>query len=280
MAMALKAKRKAGIKGETGGKARPKGKKPRGGRPHGAKAAVSKKDEAPLRAKELRKKGVAELRALAEKMGIALRAAGKAGIIDEMVRKAPKAHEEKRTYKEKKMKPPTSKPPGYGEAPAAPRKKVAPEGKALPSAGKALPPVIEEEPEEKRLYGPAMVRALPERDITTAIAVEPGKLFAFWELTGKTARKGEPALRVHDVTRGGGEDSFFEIRLPGRSGGIYIGVLPGRQYVVQAGVLGPGGRFLSARRSRRVSTPPAMPSGEEALLPEVYFRFRPVRYGG
>lgn len=221
-----------------------------------------KKPSNPLGRKELKEKKVTELRAIAKKMGIALRATRKAAIIDEIIRKA------RRAAKGKDVTP------------------VIPKGAVL----RPLRPVIMEESEEEEIYRPTIIRPLPEgpeKDIITAIAVEPGQIFAFWELTGKTARKGVPALRVHDVTsaavrrgRGGRTKDFFEIRLPQRTGGLYISVRPGREYVVHAGVLGPGGRFISTRKSRKVSTPPAGPSKGKTVLPERYYRFRPTRYRG
>jgi hypothetical protein len=221
-----------------------------------------KKPSNPLGRKELKEKKVAELRAIAKKMGIALRATRKAAIIDEIIRKARGA------AKEKDVTP------------------VIPKGVVL----RPLRPVIMEETEEEKIYGPAIIRPLPEgpeKDIITAIAVEPGQIFAFWELTDKTARKGAPALRVHDVTgpevkkgRRGRTKDFFDIRLPQSAGGLYISVRPGREYVVHAGVLGPGGRFISARKSRKVSTPPAGPSKGKTVLPERYYRFHPTRYRG
>jgi hypothetical protein len=272
------------------GKPRAKGKRPRGRKSPVAKAAISKRQdpsggsrskarrpgktegkpvrgrpaspargpERPLertseglRPEELEKKRLGELRALAEKMGMALMAVRKTEIIEEIIGEAAQAY----TLTNRKK--------GTG-------KRMGP-----------LTPVIEEAPEEKRGYGPDIVRELPDKDIVTAVAVEPGQLFAFWELTEKTAKKGAPAMRVQDVTKGGKRaGSHLEIRLPGRTGGLYIGVLPGRQYVVQAGVFGPGGRFLPARKSRKVSTPPALPSEEKAVLPRRYFRFHPVRYRG
>jgi hypothetical protein len=121
----------------------------------------------------------------------------------------------------------------------------------------------------------------PQRNMATAIAVEPTRIFAYWELREATARKGEPAVRVHDVTgrkTGGRPRSTFDIRPEKRAGGLYVRVLPGREYVVEAGVFTARGRFIAARKSRRVKTPPVSASGEKALIPEEYFRFAPVSY--
>lgn len=274
------------------GKSKAKGRKPRGRKSPGPGAAKPKR-KAPAREKarksirtrpatpsrgpegpfeglgqeELEKKRVGELEGLAGKMGMPLRAVRKTETIEEIIRKAPTSYKGKGTAK--RMEPPARRQPQYAQEPGAARQ----EG--------PLSPVIEEEPEDKKGYGPEIVRALPERDIVTAVAVEPRQLFAFWELTEKTAKKGAPALRVQDVTKGGkGAVSPLDIKLPGRTGGLYIEVRPGRQYVIQAGVFGPGGRFLPARKSRKVSTPPAVPSEEKAVLPRRYFRFHPVRYHG
>jgi len=115
--------------------------------------------------------------------------------------------------------------------------------------------------------------------MAVALAVDPFRIFAFWELREATARKGRPSLRVREVAGGGGKPGgSFEIRTGRPTGGLYVRVLPGRQYVVEAGVVTPAGRFMSAVSSRPVSTPPASPSDGKAELPESYFVFEPLAY--
>lgn len=174
--------------------------------------------------------------------------------------------------KAKKKRPPA--------APAAIKKARRP-----PAA--PLKPVIAEEP--PRGGGRVHVAPLtfveapqpPERNMATAIAVDPTRIFAYWELTEAAARRGAPAVRVHDVTgrkTGGRPRSTFDIRPEKKAGGLYVRVLPGREYIVEAGVFTPGGRFVAARRSRRVKTPPVSASGERAIISEEHFRFAPVSY--
>lgn len=125
--------------------------------------------------------------------------------------------------------------------------------------------------------GPTVAPRPPERDMAVALAVEPTRIFAFWELREETARKGRPALRVLDVT-GAGSRRPLEVKTGRRTGSLYIQVLPGRQYLVDAGVVTQRGRFISASKSKRISTPPAAPSGGEAELPESFFVFEPLTY--
>jgi hypothetical protein len=182
---------------------------------------------------------VAELRSLAKGLGISLAARRKADIIGEILRK--------------------QKAGRRARPPAAHRRAVPWSERPVPIAFKGGP-------------GP------PERNRLTALAVEPTRIFAHWEITRKTAGRGRPSLRVRDVTGGKAQGEVFEIGLTGRAGAVYLRVLPGRLYEVGAGVVTPGGRFIRAGRPSRVSTPPSGPSAEEAGLPEEYFRFVPLSY--
>jgi hypothetical protein len=122
-----------------------------------------------------------------------------------------------------------------------------------------------------------------DRDFISAVAVEPTSVFVTWDVTDETARKGELSLRVYDVTGreypGDNPPGVFEAALPRRDGSAEVGVSPGMEYVFEAGVIGPGGRFMPARRSTRVVTPLSGPSGGESLLPEEYFLHPYGRYG-
>jgi hypothetical protein len=261
-----------------------------------------------VKKKELEAKTVAELRALAGRLGITLGVRLKADIIERIIgesrkraRKRPGAARKKgaralpgakrpaaRAVKKtvKAGKPPR---PAKEEAPLTRTGPGVPHPKALipflekerrqPSAPPAETGAPEEEKKTRAEAPKGDVRPPGETDWVSAIAVEPSRIFICWGITESTARKGAVVLRVHDVT--GREYMvekalyFFDVPLAWRHGSAEVGVDPGREYMVEAGVTGPGGVFVPVLRATRVVTPPSGPLEGESVLPERYFRYYP-----
>jgi len=222
------------------------------------------------RAAELKEKTIAELRAIAKKAGITLEATRKADIIEEIGKKVkpPKKAVKKpvKAKATKKLKKP---------AKAKPAPKVA--------GGRATPAMVT--PPSKGFFTifPGVSEGeLPEvyeQDIITAIPLEPKKIFAYWEITGKALKKhkGTPCLRVYEGHSGLTEtlkaETFFDIYVSTSTGSIYIDATPGRGFIIELGVVGPKG-FSPVTRSKAVYTPLTVPSVKgraEAVLPERYY---------
>lgn len=114
-------------------------------------------------------------------------------------------------------------------------------------------------------------------DRLVAMVKDPWWIFAYWEIQPSTERavRGQllpqevmglqSVLRVYDVT---GIDypeqlahRFFDIALSGLATNWYIQTnAPGRQFIMEIGLLTVGGRFLMLARSNRVATPRFGPS--------------------
>jgi len=116
----------------------------------------------------------------------------------------------------------------------------------------------------------------------TLMIVDPWKLFAYWEITEHTAAKtrGELALRVYDVTGiyfdGANANIVFDIPAKGRIGDSYIGVAPGKSFIVDLGVISKGKDFVMIARSNQVTTPGMKVAKEEGALPEEIYEVGPV----
>jgi hypothetical protein len=215
-----------------------------------------------VKKKELEKKKVVELRALAKELGIKLKARRKAEIIDELIKKTPR--KKRKPAKKKAVERPLIK---KTDKPVSLRAKAR-ERALVKKAQTPLEPVKE-------------LSVAGDIDRVTALTVSPWQIFTYWELTERTVRKGTITLRVYDVTGvdfdGENALSFFDIKMSKRVGSAYIDVVPGREFIVDIGVLSPEGTFMPARRSNRVSTPPGAPQKEKAILPAEYFEFYPGR---
>lgn len=142
---------------------------------------------------------------------------------------------------------------------------------ALEKKGSVTPPPV---------VGSSPARYAPSKEVkrtvgaVVALPVEPTKIFAFWELTA-TGRK--PLIRVLDVSRGkAGGKPAFELRAPGHTGSAYISVRPGRRYIVEAGSVGPTGKYTPICNSTIISLPRSSPPKGKAAIPEKYFRFHPT----
>ncbi|TAL26627.1 MAG: DUF4912 domain-containing protein [Nitrospirae bacterium] len=137
----------------------------------------------------------------------------------------------------------------------------------------------------EKTYQPAVFKkGLPAeygKDRITLMTVDPWKLFAYWEVSGEMPAKlkGKLVLRVYDVTGiyfdGRNANIVFDIPVHERVGDGYIGVGPGRNFVVAIGIVTPDGSFAEIALSNNAATPAVMVTMEEGLLPQA---IEPVGY--
>jgi hypothetical protein len=235
-----------------------------------------------LTKKELETKKVDELRAIAGKLGIVLRAGRKDEIIAQIQKAAKKA---KGVVSKPPVKAAAKAPPVSGvpeararaeEKPAA-RVRKAPPRRHRPGAHYvegAVPPGAPGPVQYAHQHG--------EVDMVTAIVVDPWQIFVSWELTGETARLGPPALRIYDSTgaEGAGEEDlgFFDFLLYSSVGNAYFDVMPGRELLVVLGIMATGRRFVPVKKAGRLLIPNERAAEGRALLPEEFFEFRPTGY--
>ncbi|MDA8169863.1 MAG: DUF4912 domain-containing protein [Nitrospiraceae bacterium] len=85
------------------------------------------------------------------------------------------------------------------------------------------------------------------------LAVNPGRLFAFWEIekTGKEISD-SPVLRLREDGR---KKAVKELKLDTINGSLYLDALPGRSYQAEIGLLGKTGGFSPKASSMVVKTP-------------------------
>lgn len=134
---------------------------------------------------------------------------------------------------------------------------------------------------QKPLQTPSFQKTrLPEQNGNkiTLMTVDPWKLFAYWELQESALAniKGVLVLRVYDVTDIGftvnNAHIVFDIAVYERAGTSYIGVGPGREFIVDIGAVVHGGGFISLARSNKIATPQLSESRlDEALFSAGYF---------
>jgi len=115
------------------------------------------------------------------------------------------------------------------------------------------------------------------KDRITLMTVDPWKLFAYWEVREDTLSKvkGMLVLRVYDVTGiyfdGKNANLVFDIHVHGKIGDSYMGVGPGKTFIVDIGAVSKKGEFVTAARSNQASTPTLKVAKEEGALPqEIY----------
>lgn len=136
-------------------------------------------------------------------------------------------------------------------------------------------------------YGVAVTakKALPVEygeDRITLMTVDPWKLFAYWEVRENTLAKikGTLVLRVYDVTGiyfdGKNANLVFDVPVYGRIGDSYIGVAPGKAFIVDIGAVSKAGDFVAVARSNQASTPALKVSKEEGALPQEIYEVGPV----
>lgn len=114
-------------------------------------------------------------------------------------------------------------------------------------------------------------------DRITLMTVDPWKLFAYWEIKENTLSKikGTLVLRVYDITGiyfdGKNANLVFDVPVYGRIGDSYIGVGPGKAFIVDIGAVSKAGDFVAIARSNQASTPALKVANEEGALPqEIY----------
>ncbi|MBI4823387.1 MAG: DUF4912 domain-containing protein [Nitrospirae bacterium] len=239
--------------------------------------------------KKLEEKTVAELKAIAKKAGITLKAgARKAELISEIIKsskKKPKAIKAKKPLpKVKPIKPKKVVKPKKAVKQKVKEKPVKVRGKPLPPKGEIKREVIKPIKPAPKETAMMVFPALPIRDFSTeysmdtviALTLEPRKVFIYWEVTENTFKKldGELVLRVYDVTgiaTPADAISYFDISIQ-RIGSVYIEVMPEREFIMETGIFKKK-VFSRISRSNRVSTPLAMPfkKGPPPALPEKYY---------
>jgi len=120
----------------------------------------------------------------------------------------------------------------------------------------------------EKISSPAPLELLPYEygvNYINLMIVDPGKIFAFWEIQADTLAifGSNLHLRVYDTT--GCMDSecleanlFFDIAVSDRMGSWYCQVYPERNYIADIGILYEEGIFITLARSNWISTPPGV----------------------
>lgn len=119
-------------------------------------------------------------------------------------------------------------------------------------------------------------------DKVTLMTVDPWKLFAYWEIKKSTVSRirGTLVIRVYDVTGisnfdGKNAGIVFDIPIFGRIGDSYIGAGPGRDFIIDIGIISQSKVFIMFARSNRVSTPALKVSEKEGAVPSEIFESAP-----
>ncbi len=152
-----------------------------------------------------------------------------------------------------------------------------PETKALVKVKRKIP--------EERMYPVITRKTLPMEygeDKVTLMTVDPWKLFAYWEIKKSTVSRirGTLVIRVYDVTGisnfdGKNAGIVFDIPIFGRIGDSYIGAGPGRDFIIDIGIISQSKEFVMFARSNRVSTPALKVSEKEGAVPSEIFESAP-----
>ncbi len=140
-----------------------------------------------------------------------------------------------------------------------------PQAETKPKKAAKLKVFLPEEelpPEEAQ---PAPFPQLPEEfgeNELLLMEVDPSIVFVSWEIKPEdiAGEAGKLALRVYDVTGidfdGTNASSFFDISLRNRADSKFIDIkMPGRDVIMDVGLLDPEGTFKTIKRSNRVSMP-------------------------
>lgn len=132
------------------------------------------------------------------------------------------------------------------------------------------------------------VAALPEEygeNALIAMAVDPNTIFVDWEIVpGEIAGKeGDLTLRFHDITGiefdGSNANAVIDIKIPQRVGnGFFVINMPGRDVIVEAGIVRPEGRFLTVMRSEVVSFPFLLTFDDLGIVQKLIISGIPVGY--
>jgi len=138
---------------------------------------------------------------------------------------------------------------------------------------------------EERMYPVITRKTLPMEygeDKVTLMTVDPWKLFAYWEIKKSTVSRirGTLVIRVYDVTGisnfdGKNAGIVFDIPIFGRIGDSYIGAGPGRDFIIDIGIISQSKEFIMFARSNRVSTPALKVSEKEGAVHSEIFESAP-----
>lgn len=208
------------------------------------------------------------------------KAAAKKSKINKAVTKDKRGERAKKTASQKE----TIKKPSIAKIRLEKPKKLAMPKKTVPGIPARTIKRIEKDERElpaapKKTYPPATYggKSLPSEygeNRITLMTVDPWKLFAYWEVTENSLLKanGRLVLRVYDITGihfdGSNANITFDIPVYDRIGDGYIGVGPGREFIVDIGIITKERVFFTIAKSNKVKTPGLKISKEEGVLPQ------------
>jgi hypothetical protein len=148
-----------------------------------------------------------------------------------------------------------------------------------PYAAGAMPPWAPEPVKPEPPGPPPPPPAAKAKAGVYVFAVDPSRLFAWWELPEGRPGSERLTLRLYDVT---GADyrlfqkgSYKDVDVSPGERSAYLPVEPGRSYRVALGLREAGRGFALLAVSEAIAAPGEGPSEEEAVLPEEFLRYRP-----
>lgn len=238
--------------------------------------------------KELEKKTVVELKAIAKRKKASVKSGMKKAEIVSLILKILK--EKKKPEKVKKVKKIAKPKPTKAVKPKVKKKvkKVAKkvEKKVRKKVAKPVAPLLppspkriytpEEMVEESKYFEPVEVRYPPKEELPSGygenkiaiMARDPNWAFVYWEVTpealeasrAKSIKGANLTLRVYDVTgvdfNGENALSSFDISIYERVGNWYVELgKPDRSFCVDIGLLTPQSYFITIARSNVITTP-------------------------
>jgi hypothetical protein len=181
-------------------------------------------------------------------------------------------------------------PPGPGVRPAVParkyqKKEAEPLGKPEKAALKIFLPGKEAGEEDIQ---ESFIAALPEEygeNALIAMVVDPNIVFIDWEIVpGEiAAREGNLVLRFYDVTGiefdGQNANAVTDFSISRRVGNGFFEIrMPGREVIVEAGVMSPEGAFHAVVRSETVSFPFLLAFDDLGIVQKLLASGIPVGY--
>ena len=104
-----------------------------------------------------------------------------------------------------------------------------------------------------------------------AVAVEPDRIFAAWEITEHRSLKGDLVINLFDMSAEPFRQSETHVYLS--FGGIFMQAHPGRIYMLELGEVTRDGAYTPLKHSEYFSTPSDEPSDKKgvSVLPESHF---------
>ena len=134
----------------------------------------------------------------------------------------------------------------------------------------------------------SFVEGLPEEygeNALIAMAVDPNTIFVDWEIVPAeiAGKEGDLTLRFHDITGiefdGSNANAVIDIRISQRVGnGFFVINMPGRDVIVEAGIVRLEGRFLAVMRSEVVSFPFLLTFDDLGIVQKLIISGIPVGY--